>query len=316
MSNGGSQLKAQVNKLLTNVSNAYVPEGLVADLLLPRVEVAQDSGILGYYGKDHLRIEQSYYGGQGKARKVQPIVRKTDRTYLIETHGLQSEITEADYRNVEDPFSAESDEVMGLTTILGLEKEYSIASALGDTAVLTRNTTLAGTSQWSDYNNSNPVKNIKDAQNSVISLSGKKANRAIVPALVANTLRYHPQVLSNLGFSANRAGQLTDQEIANFLGVQKIFIPDANYNTAKEGQADSMTQIWGNNVILYHAPDSPGKLQVTLGYMLVRSGTGGRRVKMWDIPDSFGNKGVLVDDNYQFKLVDTDAAYLIKAAIA
>lgn len=310
-----SQMKAQVDKLLTNVSNGYFPEGLISEKVLPSIDVAQDSGILGYYGKDHLRIENSLVGGRGRARVVQPIVRQTDRTYLIQPHELQGEVTESDYRNVELPFDAEKDETLGLTTLIALEKENALATALQNSSVLTQNITLSGTSKFSDYNNSNPISVIKNAQAAVLSGCGQFANKAIVPALVANTLRYHPQVLQNLGFAQNRAGQLTNEELAKFLNVKEIFIPDAAYNSAKEGQADSMAQIWGNHITFIVAPQSASKYQVSLGYYIKRSGVPSRRVKKWNIEETFGNTGILVGDYYQFRLVDVTAGYLVKDVI-
>lgn len=310
-----SQMKAQVDKLLTNVSNAYFPEGLISEKVLPQIEVAQDSGILGYYGKDHLRLENSVTGGRGRARVVTPITRLVDRTYLIQPHELQGEVTESDYRNVELPFDAEKDETLGLTTLLALEKESLLASALQSSTILTQNITLSGTSKFSDYNNSNPVAVIKNAQNAVLSGCGKMPNKAIVPQLVANTLRYHPQVLQNLGFAQNRAGQLTNDELAKFLNVEEIFIPDAAYNSGKEGQADVMSQLWGNHITFLVAPKSVSKYQVSLGYYIKRSGIAARRVKKWNIEETFGNTGILVGDYYQFRLVDVLAGYLVKDAI-
>jgi len=310
-----SQMRAQVDKLLTNVSNGYFPENLISEKVLPQIEVAQDSGILGYYGKAHLRIENSLVGGRGRARQVQPIIRNTDRTYLIEPHELQGEVTESDYRNVELPFDAEKDETIGLTTLIALEKERALATALQSASVLTQNVTLVGTSKFDDYANSNPIKVISDAQNAVLEGSGQFANTAIVPAKVANKLRYHPQVLQNLGFAMNRAGQLTDEELAKFMNVKKIFIPDAAYNSAKEGQNDVMAQIWGNDITLLVCPDQASKYQVSVGYYLKRSGVPARRVKKWNIDETFGNTGILVGDYYQFRLVDTSAGYLIKGAI-
>jgi len=310
-----SQMKAQVDKLLTNVSNGYFPEGLISEKVLPQIEVAQDSGILGYYGKDHLRLENSVTGGRGRARVVTPIVRNVDRTYLIQPHELQGEVTESDYRNVELPFDAEKDETLGLTTLLALEKESLLAASLQSTSILTQNITLAGTSKFSDYANSNPVQVIKNAQNAVLSGCGKMPNKAIVPQLVANTLRYHPQVLQNLGFAQNRAGQLTNDELAKFLNVEEIFVPDAAYNSAKEGQADSMSQLWGSHITFLVAPKQVSKYQVSLGYYIKRSGIAARRVKKWNIEETFGNTGILVGDYYQFRLVDVLAGYLVKDAI-
>ncbi len=310
-----SQMKAQVDKLLTGVSNAYIPENLISEKVLPTVEAAQDSGILGYYGKNHLRLENSVTGGRGRARKVEAIVRNVDKTFLIQPHELQGEVTESDYRNVELPFDAEKDETLGLTTLIAIEKEYLFATAVQNSSIITNNITLAGTSKFSDYANSNPVKVVKDAQNAVLTACGSMPNKAIVPALVANTLRYHPQVLSNLGFQQNRAGQLSNEEIAKFLGVAEIYIPDAAYNSAKEGQADSMSQIFGNHITFLVAPKQASKYQVSFGYYIKRSGVGPRRVKKWSIEETFGNTGILVGDYYQFRIVDATAGYLIKDAI-
>jgi hypothetical protein len=309
-----SQLNAQVNKLLTNVSNAYIPQGFIAENVLPSIEVKQSSGILGYYGKSHLRLENSIVGGRGKARKVEAIVRNVDRTYLIQAHELQGEVTEDDYANVELPFDAEKDETLGLTSLIAIEKEYLFATSVQNSSIITQNVTLSGTSKFSDYLNSNPIAVVKTGRAAVLSGCGSFPNKAIVPALVADCLSYHPQVLQNLGFAQNRAGQLTHQEIAKFLGVDEIFVPDTAYNSAKEGQTDSMTQIFGNHITFMVCPKAASKHQVSFGYYIKKSG-GTKRVKKWNIEETFGNTGILVGDNYQFRIVDATAAYLIKDCI-
>jgi hypothetical protein len=52
-----SQLKAMVDKLLTNVSNGIQVRGAVAESMFPKIVSKQYSGLLGKYGKSHLRIE-------------------------------------------------------------------------------------------------------------------------------------------------------------------------------------------------------------------------------------------------------------------
>jgi hypothetical protein len=311
-----SQQKAQVDKLLTNVSNAYMPTGLVAENILPVLEVAQDSGILAGYGAAHLRIENSVKSGRGKARYVEPIVRKTDNTYLIQKHELQGMVTEDDYRNVELPFDAEKDETTGLTSILVLEKEKILADALSSTGVMTSNVTLAGTSQFSDYTNSDPIAAFKTAQNAILAACGLEGDTAVIPRLVFNTLKYHPKILSSLGYSLNRAGTLKEAELAEVLGVKKLWVPQAAYNSAKEGQADTLAQVWGKNIQLLVSPDKAEKYQTSFGYYMKRSGIAPRRVKKWNVEDSFGDTGILVGDYYQFRITNVNAGYLIKDAIA
>jgi len=313
--NSGSQNKAVVNKLLTDVSNAYTPQGLIAEMIFPKLQVAQDSGIIGAYGKDHLRIENTMRSGRARARMATPIVRLTDTTYQLQNHELMGEVTEEDYKNVEQPFDAEKDETMGLTSLLKLEKEWVVAQVLQNASVLTNNVTLSGTDKWSDYANSNPIGVFKTQQNTIVNACGVPANKAIVPLFVFNTLKYHPQILANLGYAANRAGKLTPQELAEVMGVKEILIPEAAYNSGVEGQTDVMAQVWGNDVTFLVAPPAPGKYQTTLGYEIGRKGQAPMRVKKWNIDETFGHTGLLVGDTYQYKLVDVAAAYLVKGAI-
>lgn len=315
MSFKGSQQTAMVDKLLTNVSNGYFPEGFVSESLLTPLDVVQSSGILPSYGKGHLRIVNTKQVGRGKPRLANLVERVTDRKYFIEKHALQGEVTEDDYNNVEEPFKAEEDEVQALKTTLMVEKEYTLASTLTDTAVLTQNVTLSGTSQLSDYSASSPVTQFKNALKAIFDGCGRKANRAVVPYGVLLTLQYHPEILENLGFAANRAGQLTSAEICKAMGVDEIFVPEALYNSAKEGQADVMAPIWGKHIVFMHAPKAPAKQQTSLGYYVKTKG-GSNRVKKWNINESFGNTGILLGDNYSFEIIDPSAAYLIKNAIA
>jgi len=61
-----SLMKAQVDKLLSNVSNAYQSTGFVSELILPVISPAQYSGMLGSYGNNHLKLEMMVAGGLGK----------------------------------------------------------------------------------------------------------------------------------------------------------------------------------------------------------------------------------------------------------
>lgn len=310
-----SQLKAQVNKLLTNVSNMLTFEDYVCEQVMPLKESVQSSGILGAYGKGHLRIVNSLIGGRGEAREAKPIERVITNTYLIQSHGLIGYVTPDDYRNVEQPFDAEKDETMGLTTMIMSEKEKALADVLTDSAIVTQTVTLSGTSQWSDYNNSNPIANTKVAHLAVKAGCGRFPNAAIVPAAVARTLMWHPQVLENLGYKQNRAGTLSFDEIAKALGVAKLLVPDCMYNSAADGQTDVLADIWGKHIVFYYAPPVAGKYQVSLGYYMKHPGMS-KLVKKFEPEKSIGSTGIIVQDSYSFEIVDANCAYLLKSVIA
>jgi len=310
-----TQMKGIIDPLLTNASSAYVPKDAIADQLLPGLKFSQYTGKLGGYGKSHLRIESTVIGGKGKYRQVESIARTTT-SFEIEGHGLSGLVTKQDYKNVIDPFDAEKDETMGISTILLLEKEKALADALGSTAILTQNTTLSGTSQFNDYTNSDPISKFIAAKKAVRDGCGAVANAVIMDYAVAEYLRAHPQLLDVMGFKFAKPGGLTDQELAKALGVQKVFIPNAMYNSAKEGQTDVLASVWGKNLVFAVIPDSAQKYQISLGYNIRLDDGQPRKVYKQSLFNPPGATEILVEDEYDMLISDATAAYLIKDAIA
>lgn len=310
-----TQMKGIVDPLLTNVSSAYVPDGTIADTIFPNLKFSQYTGKLGSYGKNHLRIENTVIGGKGKYRQVESIVRNTS-SFEIDGHGLSGMVTKQDYKNVIDPFDAEKDETMGLSTILLLEKEKGLADSLSNTSVLTQNQTLSGTSQFSDYSNSDVVSIINAGKTAIRNGCGAIANTVILDYAVAQVLRYHPQLLDLLGFKFARPGGLSDQELAKAFGIDNILVPNCMYNSAKEGQADVLASVWGKHIIMAQIPKSAQKYQISLGYNIRLDDGSPRKVYKQPLFNPPGSTEILVEDEYDMLLSDVTAAYLIKNAVA
>lgn len=310
-----TQMKGIIDPLLSNVSSAYIPQGCVADSLFPALKFAQYTGKLGSYGKGHLRIENTVVAGRGKYRQVQAITRSTSG-FEIEGHGLSGMVTKYDYKNVIDPFDAEKDETMALSTILLLEKEKGLADVLGDTATLTQNTTLSGGSQWSDYANSAVMSVINAGKAAVRDGSGQIANTMILDYKVAEILRYHPELLDMLGFKYARPGGLTNEDLSKAMGIDNVIVPNCMYNSAKEGQTAVMAPVWGKFAVIAAIPASAQKYQISLGYNIRLDGGSPRQVFKQPVFNPPGATEILVEDEYDLVLSDVTAGYLIAGAIA
>lgn len=310
-----AQNKAIVDKLLTQASNKYVPQGYISEQLFANIPVVQTSGKFGAYGLDHLRIENTVTAGRGMYRRVDVSARST-QTYAIEDHGLEDIVTKSDYRNVEEPFDAEQDKVDGLVSSLWLSKEFSLASTVTNTSIITQNTTLSGTSQYSDYDNSDPLIDFATARSAVRSGCGVAPDTASMDWDVWNYLRFHPQILDFLGYKDNRPGGLTIDELANAMGVRRILIAEASYNSAKEGQSDVLAPVWGKDILFSVTPERANKRQVSLGYYLTYAGAGPRKVYKYPVYNPPESTGILVEDSYDMFLTNTSAAYLVKDAVA
>lgn len=301
--------------LLSNASSAYRPEGFIAEELLPELQNKEKSGKFGTQSFNHLRIENTIIGGEGKYPRVQSTVYSTSQ-FLIEGHGLTDIVTEDDYSNVQLPFDAELDKTNGITDVLQIGKEKALADALSATGTMTQNVTLSGQSQFSDYNNSTPVTRFNTARSAVKAGCGLPPDTVIIPWEVKNVLKYHPQLLDVLGYKQNRPGGLTLQELADVFEVKRILCPTASYNSAKQGQTAVLSPIWGKNIIFGVFPTVAARRQVSVGYLMTLAGRAKRRVFKTPTSNPPNGKEILVDDHYDMFLTNVLAGYLIKDAIA
>lgn len=310
-----SQLKAIVDKLLTGVSSAYVPKGFICEQVLPTIQYKQYSGLLGKYGTNHLRIENSVKGGRGKYRQVETRAYST-QSFVIEGHGLEDLVSKEDYANVEDPFDAERDSVMGISTILWLEKEKALADSLMSTSIITQNVTLSGTSQFNDYANSDIIGVTTTAQNAILDAVGMLPNLCIMDVRTWKILRYHPQLLDAQGFKWDRPGGLKEEEMAKALGVDQVLFGSARYESAKEGQTSSLASVWGKGIVFAIAPAKMEIMQKSVGYLVRPTGSQPRKVYKQANFNPPGSTGILVEDEYDMLISDAACAYLIANAVA
>ncbi len=309
---------AVVNKLLTNISNGYFPgvEDFIAEQILPAVQVAQTTGLVGKYSNNHLRIVNTVHKGKGDYQMLESITTTSD-TYNIENHGIHDIVTEDDIRNFEKPFDAEIDTTMALVQAQLLAKENGLATTLRSTSIITQNTTLSGNAQYNNIHHadSHPIENKLVASAAIRDATGKKPNTLIASEEVIDYLSVHDELMDNLGFKFNRKGGMTHQELAMALGVKQILVGKAMYNSSKEGQADSLTSIWGNDLI-YAYIAKPELRQKTLGFEFRKSRTSPREVARYTPNMPLRSKGIIVADNYDQNLLNVECAYLIKDAIA
>jgi hypothetical protein len=192
--------------------------------------------------------------------------------------------------------------------LLGYEKE--VADYLRSTANLTQNRTLSGSDRWNDFANSDPVVDIETGR-AVIKAAGMVApNTLIMGDEVWSKLKFHPGLLGLLSVASVRT--LTLEMAASLLGVEKILVGSAMYNTVDEGQTDATGYVWGKDVILAYIAPTPKIKQISLGYTL--------KLKNARIVDRWTETPVKTDfvratDEYEPKIVSVEAAYLMKTVI-
>lgn len=304
-----------VSPLLSNISIAYRNEDYIAEKILPTVPVQKDTAQIATYGMDNLRIEEALRAQGAGANEVNHSVT-IGAHYILQDRALKEFVSQEEMDNADKPITPKQDATENLTDRLQVIQEKSLADLMADTAIITQNTTLSGTDQWSDFDNSDPYDDIKTAFESVRSGSGKLPNTLVMSYAVMMTLITHPATLDRLPnvttITADSA--ITALKLA-FPNIKNVWVGSAQYNSAAEGVTAALADIWGKHFWVMYVEPRPSTKMRSFGFTYQKVGSN-RTVEV--LPYDHDRKGqfVRVNHKYDQKLIDNKCAYLIKNAIA
>jgi hypothetical protein len=301
-----------VDQALTSVSIAYHNAQFVADQIFPVVPVTKQSNKYFIYSKDRFRILDDARRPGARANEIDWTL-STD-TYFCEGHALAQAIPDELRANADQAIDVDTTET--LTDLIYLQREILAASKAADPTVVTQNTTLSGTSQWSDYTNSDPLQAVEDQKSTIQKQIGQVPNSLLVSYPVFLALRDHPAIIDR--FKYTQVGILQPDHLRAAFNVDNFFIAAAIKNTAAEGAADALDYIWGKNALLFFKPPTPGRRTLSLGYQftwLFGANTDGFLVKRYR-DESRTADIVETQLYYDAKVVAPSAAYLWLSAVA
>lgn len=303
-----------VDQALTEVSIAYRNAQFVADEIFPKVPVTKQSNKYFLYSKESFRILDDARRPGARANEIDWAL-STD-TYYCEGHALSQAIPDELRANADQAIDVDVDTTETLTDLLYLQREIVTASKATDTAIITQSTTLSGTSQWSDYTNSDPIQAVEDQKTTIQKQVGQVPNSLLVSYPVFLALRNHPKIIERFKYA--QVGILQPDHLKSAFNVDSFLIGAAVKNTANEGAAEALDYVWGKHAVLFYKPPTAGRRTVSLGYQftwLFGANTEGFLVKRYR-DESRTADLVEVQLYYDSKVVAPQAAYLWKNAVA
>lgn len=305
-----------VDAPLTNVSIAYKNLDLIADLVIPRISVKQETGIVWKYGMENFGLKDLIRGDKSVSKRSGYSV-DTDTTYRIINYALSDVVTQGMRDMAASPMQPETDAAEYLTSILALNKEYLVASALFNTGATGfsgyTEALNAGSSRyrWSDYTNSTPIDDVEYAKVSKIAAnSGATSDFAmIVGADVWLQLKNHPDILERIKYT--QTGIITEDLVKSVMGLDNLYVGKAMYNSANEGQTASLSRVWGKYALVYHK-GTPSLKTAATGALI----HGGNYVRKWTDNAYRGATIIEVEEAFQAKLLSAKSGYLFSTAVA
>ncbi|HEX5481947.1 MAG TPA: hypothetical protein VFZ08_04905 [Terriglobia bacterium] len=247
---------------LNNVSVGYVNDDYFAEKLFAPVPVKQRSGRFWVFGKEKFHRYETVREPKAESREIAPW-SLSNSPYFCNDHSLKDSISDEE-RAGSDDTDLEINTVQNLTDAILLDLEIRVMNLLIGPGSPVPGATLAGTSQWSDYVNSDPIAAV-EAQKTVIKKSiAKTPNTLAVSYPVYAVLRQHPKIIDR--FKYTQVGILQADHLKSVFDVDNFWVLGAEYDTAGEGQTPALDFIWGKHAMLAYVPASAQRLQPALGY--------------------------------------------------
>lgn len=303
---------------LSNLAvEAFSSGNFVGPTLFPNVDVRKQSDLYYTISKDSwLRVPESTL----RSPKTPPGRVEFDvssDTYFAKNHALATENAHEVLANTDDPIQLRQRTTRFLVEMLMRGKELRIAQLVTSISNIGSGVQLAAGSRWSNYVNSDPISDVTTGHAFIRQTTGLEANTAVMDADTHKILRRHPVLLDMYKYT--QGGMLNDDELRSVFEVERIIVSNTRRNTAIEGAAASMNNIWGNNFLLCHISPAIGLRTQTFGLSfrwLNPELPAPWAVRVYNDPDP-GKKIEITEVGYyeDEKVVARDLAYCVQNTI-
>jgi hypothetical protein len=295
----GRALTQNFTPRLTNMAISFLPKQtmFIGRQVFPAIGVGAQFGEYNVLPRDEWLRPQAKKLANGESPPLGGFAFQK-ATYSVDEYGVSANWTNRDLNNAQ---------VGGIVGLANLKTEFvtfqAHLSLEIDIATLVLNTVwgqkLNGVAagednvttfrKWSDPA-SDPIALIKQLKLTMRLLTGFKPNRMLMGEAVLNALTEHPDLIDRVKFTGSNGApaKINKQSISALFEMDtEILVPEGVQNTAAQGAAANVQDIWGKNVFLWYAPDAPSIEVPSAGY---RFGWTGAADSGGVAPQPFGGK--------------------------
>ncbi|MEL7113985.1 MAG: capsid protein [Pseudomonadota bacterium] len=251
-----------VDPILTAIAIGYANPAIsrIADEVMPRTNVgAEDFKYTEYPIGDAFQVPDARVGRRGQVQQLE--FGGEEKTASVEDYGLDVSIPYSDIRAADEArarkvsmYDPEGHSVAMLTETMLNIREVRVAQMVHNPASYAagRKVVMAGGSQFSDYENSDPIGAIKTGIENTLVMP---PNTMVMGRSVWSKVASHPGIVNAIKGNVTGSGIVTRQQFLELFageGITNLLIGDAYYNTAKKGQPVDLQRAWGKHISLLH----------------------------------------------------------------
>jgi hypothetical protein len=236
-----------ITPALMAIAIGYRNTVMIADEVLPRTPVGkQEFKYLKHTMAQGFTIPDTMVGRRGKPNEVE--FSATEVTDSTNDYGLDDPIPQVDIDNAPEGYDPLGRAVEGIMDLVLLDREVRAANLVFNTNTYgaSNKVTLSGTSQFSDFVNSDPIGVITGGLDAMI----MRGNVMVIGRPAFSKLAMHPKIIKAVLGNAGDSGIATRRQIADLFELEDVLVGEAFVNTAKKGQAMTLSRTWGKHIAL------------------------------------------------------------------
>jgi hypothetical protein len=221
--------------------------GFIGLRFAPVMDVAKAAGTFGKIELAQMLADRTTERASGSGYNRVSGKGTTD-SYATEEHGLEEAVDDRDVAMYREYWDAEM--LAAKRARDGVLRNFE--RRIADIGHAITNTTAAGTA-WTNTSSATPIDNVRTAVLAVYERTGIRPNAVVIPFNRLEYLKDNAQIIDRLkyaGFQNPNRDNITAQAIAQALNVEEILVADGMRNSAKEGQAASLSSIWTVSEVL------------------------------------------------------------------
>lgn len=297
-----SSLHTHYNRVLSNVSVEFKVPGFVAEKIVPRQKVENETDVYYEFDRSHFRPAETL-----RADGTQENLATggwITRPYMIEAHGLRDYITKRMRQNADPGLDLDVSVTHRLTELLKLDLELRVVGPNGLIRTAGNNAGSVN-ANWTDYTTASP----RDTVNTGISVV--QASAGVQP----NTLVASPETLRKMTQIAEYREEykyvtdIRNTDLPTKLYGLDVVVAEGLYDTSVKGEAPSLSYIMGGDIwIGYVKKGGLGVRDLTYATLFY---TEQYTRKFYD--DDIESDVIAVNDNYDPRLIARECGYLIQS---
>ena len=312
--------QVHADRPLTNLSVAFTQDAsdFVADQMFPTVPVTKQGDQYYVYDiGDYFRTEAKHRApgteSAGTGHRI------STATYFCDIFAVHEDVPDPIRANADAGINVDRDAMEQVAHDMLLQREVKFAADFFTTSVWTGSTTGTDVTPgdlW-DTVAGTPIDDVLEQASSIKKKTGQRPNTLLVGEEVHKELREHPDVIDRVKYT--QMANITNEQLAALLGVDRYLVGSATRNTAGEEVTDSFSFVNGKNALLAYVNPRPGLKKPSAGYTFrwtgLQGGNAGQAVSKFRM-EHLKSDRVEMEAAYDQKVVAADCGMFFSAVVS